>query len=432
MAARDASPGTACPCVLYTARMAVNDNEVAVVGGGAAGIAAARYLHDAGIQCLLIEARERLGGRAWTVNDPSGAAFDLGCGWLHSADRNPWAGIAVAQGRTVDKTLPPWARKSPRRNFSESEEREFHRALDSFSERVHAKSGAPDRAAAEFLEPDNRWNGLIGAIYSYISGAPLEQISVRDLANYADSNVNWRIAQGYGTTIAAHAAGVPVAMGCPVLAIDHTGKRVRIETAKGTFTVDRVIVTLPTSLIAAEAVKFTPALPEKTEAARGLPLGLDDKLFLSLSQPEEFAPETRVFGRTDRSKTGTYSLRMFGRPYIEAYFGGELARELEDGGEAAFFDFAVEELTGQFGSSFAKRVAALALHRWGRDPFARGSYSYALPGRADDRAQIAASVDNRLFFAGEACSTHDYSTAHGAYFTGVAAAEAALATLRNK
>jgi monoamine oxidase len=66
------------------------------------------------------------------------------------------------------------------------------------------------------------------------------------------------------------------------------------------------------------------------------------------------------------------------------------------------------------------------LHRWGADPFARGSYSYALPEEADKRAVLAAPVDDRLFFAGEACSSHDFSTAHGAYRTGIAAADAIL------
>ena len=74
--------------------MTNSETEVAIVGGGAAGIAAGRRLREAGIDCLLIEARPRLGGRAWTVRDPSGFALDLGCGWLHSADRNPWTPIA--------------------------------------------------------------------------------------------------------------------------------------------------------------------------------------------------------------------------------------------------------------------------------------------------------------------------------------------------
>ena len=114
---------------------------------------------------------------------------------------------------------------------------------------------------------------------------------------------------------------------------------------------------------------------------------------------------------------------------IECYFGGELAAELERGGEAAFFDFARAELVGLYGGDFARRIAPLALHGWSGDRFARGAYSCALPGHADDRAALAAPIDNRLFFAGEACSREDFSTAHGAYLTGVAAAEQAIAAL---
>ena len=175
---------------------------------------------------------------------------------------------------------------------------------------------------------------------------------------------------------------------------------------------------------------FLPALPEKTAAAAGLPLGLADKLFLSLASAEEFEKESRAFGDGGRTATAAYQFRPFGRPVIEAYFGGALAAGLETGGEAAFFDFAVAELVGLFGADFASRVKPLGLHCWASDPFARGSYSYALPGRADDRAILASAVDGRLFFAGEACSTSDYSTAHGAYLTGLAAADQAIAALQ--
>jgi monoamine oxidase len=112
---------------------------------------------------------------------------------------------------------------------------------------------------------------------------------------------------------------------------------------------------------------------------------------------------------------------------IEAYFGGSQARELERGGETAFLEFALGELTGLLGNDFARRVKPIATHMWETDPYARGSYSYAIPGKADCRSVLAAPVDGRLFFAGEACSVNDYSTAHGAYLTGIAAAEQAIA-----
>lgn len=409
--------------------MAGGEFEVVIVGGGAAGVGAGRRLHDAGVSCLIVEARDRLGGRGWTSN-ASGFALDLGCGWLHSADRNPWVAIAQAQGRGIDRSPPPWSKPSLPYGFPTDEQDDFHEALNDFFARVEVEGGTPDSAASELLPPGGRWNALINALNTYISGAQLERLSLQDLANYDGNDVNWRVVEGYGRTIAAHGASVPVALGCSVLAIDYSGARIKIDTAKGTLTAAQVIVTLPTSIIAAEAVRFTPSLPEKTDAARGLPLGLADKLFLALDKPEEFDADCSLIGDISRTGTGSYQFRPLGRPIIEAYFGGHQAAALEAGGDAAFVDFAVGELVARLGSDFAKRVKPIAIHRWGADPLARGSYSYALPGKATCRQTLAAPVDGRLFFAGEACSKHDFSTAHGALETGIAAAEQALTTWR--
>ena len=242
--------------------------------------------------------------------------------------------------------------------------------------------------------------------------------------------MNWRVVEGYGSVVAAHGADLRVALDCKAERIDHRGRRLRVETTRGVVVADAVIVTLPSNLIAGREDLFLPALPDKTAAAAGLPLGLADKLFLSLADAGQFEPDSRAIGDPRRTATAAYQFRPLGRPAIEAYFGGALAAELEAAGEAAFFDFAVTELIGLFGAGFSRRVAPLGLHRWGSDPLSRGSYSYALPGQADCRAALAAPVDDRLFFAGEACSPDDYSTAHGAYLTGVAAADQAIAALR--
>ncbi len=337
--------------------MVHDEFEVVIVGGGAAGIGAGRRLHEAGVSCLMVEARERLGGRGWT-DDASGFALDLGCGWLHSADRNPWVDIAERQGRSIDKSPPPWSKPSLPYGFSPEEQDEFHEMLSNFFAQVGAETGKPDRAAVDLLPRGGRWNALVNAINTYVSGAELDRLSVRDLANYDGNDVNWRVVEGYGTVIAAHAAGVPAALGCPILAIDHSGTRIKIESAKGTLTAGQVIVTLPTSLIASEAVRFTPTLPEKTEAARGLPLGLADKLFLALNQPEAFEADCSLFGDINHTSTAAYQFRPFGRPMIEAYFGGVQAAELEAGGDAAFFDFAVGELTARTRQRFRQTCEA--------------------------------------------------------------------------
>ena len=410
--------------------MSNSDADVVIIGGGAAGIAAARRLRAEGVDALLVEARTRLGGRAWTVVDEGGFPLDLGCGWLHSADQNPWVAIAEAQGRKVDHMRPPWERP-----YAHSGSREDSAALMLAMRRFRERAGAieenePDRAAAVYLEPGDRWNPMIDAVSTWYSGAELDRVSARDLERYVDTGVNWRVVEGYGNVVTTHGAELRVELGCKVERIDHRSRELRVETSRGAVTAQAVVVTLPSRWLAEEEDFFLPALPEKTRAASGLPLGLADKLFLALSGSEEFEPDSRAFGAIDRTATGAYQFRSLGRPLIECYFGGRLAAQLETGGEAAFLDFAVAELVGLFGADFARRVAPLGSHSWGVDPLSRGSYSYALPGRADDRAALAAPVNDRIFFAGEACSRTDFSTAHGAFRTGIAAAEQAIEALR--
>jgi monoamine oxidase len=283
--------------------MTSGDAEVVVIGGGAAGIGAARRLQEAGVKALVVEARNRLGGRAWTV-EAGGSAIDLGCGWLHSAARNPWTTIAEAQGRTIDRTPPPWARTTSQLRLTPAEANEMRAALWALHERADAlPESEPDRPLADFLEPGARWNAIIDAVSSYYSGAALARVSARDLARYADDGVNWRVVEGYGAVIVAHGAGLDVAFDCVVMRIDHGGRRIRIETKRGIVEADAAIVTLPSALIAADEELFAPALPDKTRAAAGLPLGCDDKLFLSLAGAEDFEPDSRAFGDPRRAAT---------------------------------------------------------------------------------------------------------------------------------
>ena len=284
-----------------------------------------------------------------------------------------------------------------------------------------------DRPAATLLPPHGRWNGLLDAISTYANGTELDTLSVQDFDAYADSGINWRVAEGYGTGIAAQAEGLLIHLACPVTRIDHRGRRVRLETSRGTLSARQVIVTVPTPLIASGAIRFDPALPDKAEAAAALPLGLADKLMIAVEAPDDLPLEGHLFGRTDDVRTASYHLRPLGRPLIEAYFGGTLAGDLEDGGSAAFEEFAFDQLAGLFGSGVRRRLRPLAATAWRRDPWSQGSYSYAKPGHAGARAQLAAPVDGRLFFAGEATHPHHFSTAHGALKSGLRAAAEALA-----
>jgi len=401
--------------------------QVIVIGGGAAGIGAARRLALARVDYLLVEARPRFGGRAHTVEGDF--PLDLGCGWFHSADENPWVKIAEAQDVTIDKTPPPWEKPFDQPGFPREAQEDFGKAFGEFYERLDAACEKPDAPASSVLEPGGRWNNLIDAISTYINGVELSKLSTSDYAHYHDTWVNWRAREGYGWVIAGAAQGLNAMLDCPVSEIDHSGQRIIVRTARGNISADAVIVTLPSAVLAEGRVRFTPGLPEKQELAAALPLGLADKLYFWLDGMEEFEKDSRLFGQTDAVGTAAYHMRPFGRPLIEAYFGGQLADDLEKQGEKAFADFATRELTKVLGSDFAKRIRPLSCSLWRTDEYARGSYSYALPGHHGDRVKLAAPVDNRIYFAGEACSQNNFSTAHGALITGRVAAEKALAGL---
>jgi monoamine oxidase len=401
--------------------------DVAIIGAGAAGLGAAHALKDSGLSFLVLEARDRVGGRGHTIMATPEITFDVGCGWLHSADRNSFVPIAAQFGFDINKTLPPWRERAWGNAFPPEERGDFIRSLDEFFQRLHgaAKSGR-DGAANLYLEPGNRWNPMIDAISSYINGAETDRVSILDFDAYEDSNLNWRLRRGYGALMAAYGVPLPVAFNCAVSLIDHSAKRLRIETSLGALTADKVIVTVPTNLIAQGTIRFHPALPDKVDASAHLPLGLADKVVLALDEPEALPAEGNLRGATMRTAMGTYHLRPFGQPCIEGFFGGRYAQALEDAGDGAIAAASIDEITGFLGNDFRRKLKPLKESRWARDPFARGSYSHALPGHAGKRAVLATPVDGRLFFAGEATSPNFFSTAHGARDSGERAAREVL------
>jgi len=407
--------------------------DIAIIGAGAAGLGAAHALQSSGHSTLILEARDRVGGRSQTLSLPGNVIFDVGCGWLHSADKNPFVTIAEKLGFAINKHRPPWQQQTFDAGFPRAEREEFLAALDDFFERAEdAAEEGDDRPASTFLIPGNRWNAQIDAVSTYINGCELDQVSIHDMAEYEDTEINWRVAKGYGALIAAYGAACTIALGTHVTLIDHSGTRVILHTSRGTLTADKVIVTVSTDLLAQEKIRFTPALPDKMNAAAGLPLGLADKVMLALSAPDDLPADGNLRGRSGTVKTGAYHLRPQGMACIEGYFGGSFARELEDAGEGALAQAAIDEIAGLLGNDYRKKLTPLASSRWAHDEFALGSYSHALPGHADDRAVLAAPVDRRLFFAGEATSPNFFSTAHGALESGFRAAKEVIASCADR
>lgn len=403
----------------------MTDELYVVIGAGAAGIAAARTLHDAGRRAVVIEARAQVGGRAWSIDVPGyDARLDLGCGWLHSAARNPWVDIARARGFTIDTSTARWGEQWRDLGFPPREQKASGAAWARFAAAARAVLPGPDRALADAVR-DPRWRPHIDAISGYANGAPLARVSLHDWSAYEDhaGPDNWAVREGFGTLIADHAAGLDVRLGTPVTRIDHRDLRLAIETASGTIAADRAIVTVQTPALAQERIAFDPPLPDKVAAAGDLPLGLADKVFLHAPRGD-WPDNAHLIGSPYRSATISYRLSPFGLPVIEGFYGGDFAERMD---EAAATAFAIEELVALLGSDWRRRFTPLRASRWRAAAYIRGSYSQARIGASAQRQALAAPVDDRLFFAGEACSRNDFSTAHGAYATGVAAARALLA-----
>jgi monoamine oxidase len=407
------------------------DWDVVIIGGGATGIAAARRLATHGLSTLLLEASPRTGGRAHTVN-VAGHALDLGCGWLHSADRNPWVDIAEASGFAVERRRPAWNQQYRDLGFSPEDQDAADEAYATWHRRLMRDRPQSD-CAADALEPGGMWNGYLQALSGYISGAGLGQLSIADYLAYdaASTRHNWRVPAGYGTLIAASLPpGIALRLATPVEAINLEGAGVSIATRAGRINAQAAILTISTAVIVDGTIGLPSELDEWRHAAACLPLGRNEKLFLEIVGDNPFKPETNVIGDPRNLRTGSYYIRPFGRAVVEGFFGGEGTEVLAEHGPAAGFAYAIDELAALFGSDVRRRLRSLAVSNWSRMDHIGGGYSYALPGKAQARVTLARPFDGRLFFAGEATHRHDFSTAHGAYQSGVRAADEVMAALR--
>jgi monoamine oxidase len=406
-----------------------SEPDIAIIGAGAAGVGAAGRLAKSGLSVSVFEALPRIGGRAWTLNTPV-AAIDLGCGWLHSGDRNPWTRIAEEAGLTVDRKPSAWHRQDRDFGFPRAEREAARAAFTCWSERIADAPPASD-CAIDAVEPGEPWLAYLQALSGYISGDELERISAADYAAYDEASTenNWRLETGYGALVAATMpASAELHIATPIQSISVDSSRVMLQTERGTVRPRVVIVTISTNVLAGGVIRMPSSLDPWREAAAKLPLGNNEKLYFEITGGQSFDDESHVIGNPRDPKTASYYIRPFGKPVIEVFLGGSGARAMAENPQAAF-PCAMEELSALFGSGIHRELRPLAASDWTNTPSIRGGYSHALPGHAAARQALARPFDNRIFFAGEATNRTDFSTAHGAYESGLRAAEEALQAL---
>ena len=416
----------------------MTDIDIAIIGAGAAGLAAGKACQRLGRSFVVLEAKDRIGGRAYTERDIFGTPWDCGGHWLHSASVNPLRvmadelGIAYLNRKSFQNLHmhlgTGWADAATRAASDAAMDADFD-GSDALG-----RAGR-DVAVVEGFDTKGRWYRLTEHMSEAISGLPPEQISTLDYFNYSDTEENWPVVNGYGALVAACGAGVPVSLETTVSAVDYTGAGVTLTTSKGTVRARAVIITVSTNVLASGRIRFTPGLPVAlTRALDAVPTGLANKVVVQFSRDVFGIPETSnlyfMDERDPARPARSFQIRPFGQEMAIDYLGGSQAVEWEAAGEAATFDATQRVLADVFGNDILKHVTKMATTRWGADPHMLGSYTCALAGQAGERAVLGEPVQEKIFLAGEAVHANWFSTVHGAWESGRETAEKVSAGLR--
>jgi len=412
----------------------LSGSDLIVVGAGAAGLAAARRARELGLTVVVLEAKDRIGGRAHTDSRSLGIPWERGANWLHEAERNLFRRYADAAGFAYER------QPSERRLWSDGGFDAALRAeLDACEEAVLAAIDAAgaagkDVAAAEVIPPNPRFRPLLEPWFAAMNGIEAARMSTVDSARAGLTGRNCRVEAGYGELLAHYGRGVPVELTTPALQIRWGNRPLRVDTARGRLTAAAVILTVSTNVLAGGRIAFDPPLPAaRREALAAVPTGQAAKIALAFTR-NVFEPEAPFSLRVDHPSHGAFifEIRPFGRELAIGHLGGPWAVEAEAAGPDAMAGLALDALAHAFGAALRKHLRAFATTAWGSDPDILGGYSCALVGKVHLRPLLAQPLGERLFFAGEACSLHAYGTVHGAAETGIAAAEAVARTLERR
>jgi len=429
---------------------------VIVIGAGLAGLAAAAALAERNFGVVVLEARDRVGGRCYTKD-----GVDHGAHWIHGTEGNPittlarqlsaptlfvggdstycggWEHLVLcANGRVLspeeklrsillaDEVVEEMDALRRKRQSVGAEDLSIDDAVSRVGERRqlneteqawvdwHVTLSARDDCGADGQTLSLLWWDDGYEVYGYGDSVFLEgyQAIVRGLANHLDirtGHVVERIQYRMGGQSSA-ASDAPV----------------RLFTNQGVFEGDAAIVTLPLGVLKAQTVQFDPPLPEeKLSAIRRLGMGNLVKVILRFPAP--FWPRDQyVFGYSSRSvcdyPTCIVNLWKTHRlPLLVMHTGGDKGREIERWTDARTREWVMTVLRDVFGEA-APEPAEITRTAWGEDPFSRGAYSFMATGATpQDIETLAEPLGEHLFFAGEATNRYHWGCAHGAYTSGL-------------
>lgn len=421
--------------------------DVIIVGAGMSGLSAATRLLANGVTPIVLEGRDRVGGRIHTqVVD--GAAIDLGAGWIQAAGTSPLVDLVEELGiETVVAPLGDLAlRHTNGTPFTNKEMAVFTAA---FAALVAGLVDLAEKRTRRFL-PDISMQQAVNTVLDQLAFPSKIRTEVYEAASmifgifrattiesasfyYSSTDGNSGVIDlafpgGYGQVPDALSEGVDIRLQHVVQSIDYGRRGVTIVTDQGTFTADRAILTIPLAVLQSDTVEFTPGLPQKKrKAIKALKMGTGNKYYLKFPTAfweTDVTSIVRLAPNLDQSGFLNCQ-RWLDVPVIGALVEGDYAIESEGYSDDKIITDMMDSLRATFGSSIPDPVPDfLARSRWHSDPFSRGIYpSVPVGGTLQDYVTIGEPVDNRLFFAGDATNKDFPGSTRAAYLSGQKAAD---------
>ena len=410
--------------------------DLVIVGAGAAVITAARTAHAFGASCVVLEARDRVGGRVHT--DASlGPHFDAGAAYIHFCERNPW----VREARRVGIETRPWRGfmhfepyingvKVPeeavlrRRRVREG----FWTHLESIEDQ---DLDQPIAEAALVLQDEGR--DAITDMSRLGLGEDPQHVSLRDYMALWDGP-DRIVPQGYGTLVTAAAAGLPILLECPVSRIGRTAAGFEVVTPKGTIKARAVVLTVSVGVLKAGRIGLPPGLSaDFTKGLDGLAMGALTKVALAFDGERFGIPQGADKIALDAPEGSmTFELWPFDQNLVLAVSGGQGGRRLIAQGEAASVDEVARLFSTIIGRDCRPHLRGGRLSGWWGDPYSEGSYAYAKPDHHHARALLLDTGIEGLYYAGEATAGGRFGacmTVAGASYAGWDAVKKALQSI---
>ena len=416
--------------------------EVLIIGAGVAGLTAARDLTAAGVRVLVLEARERIGGRVMTHHAPEGP-IELGAEFVHGA-----VDEILSVAREAALALRETDRGAPRAADEDQGPADFFSAMDVVL--AHASADGPDESFQHLVERAEVGADIkaqcLGLVEGYHAADPARISVLSLLKNTAadeepGANRQFRFVGGYDGLVSAIFERIDpglceVRLNTVVTAVSWRRQRVVVRTSAGEeLAAPRLIVTVPLGVLKAGPIAFSPRLTDKEEVISRLEMGDAERVSLCFASDAWVAPERFPPGGFLMTGEPPFPVWWVSRPppfpVITAWAGGRNARELTQLDGAARVDAAVTALASALGADAGRLRQDLRggfSHNWLADPFARGAYSYAGVGGSEAGTELAVPIDGTLFFAGEATESDGQNgTVHGAIASGHRAANQVLA-----